>query len=434
MYYNNDNINKIPWVKEFPNKMKLIVYPVEYNNIFYFELVVKAGVIHQNPKHLGFAHFLEHLMSFYPSKVYPNSLENQDKINELGIQMNAYTADDTCGYYMLGLESYSKWMLDMLFNTLINPVWDEKIFEQERGAVCRELMKYIDDPWYELDTLMAKTLYKNTNLACSVKKELNNVKNKLTINNFKEFHKSFYHPEYMVLSIISNQNPNTIYKYLLKKYSNYLNVNPYNGPLHTPKITLPSFNNNKIHFIKSDNNEYKIVFYFPLLFTCFQIPERYYLESVSTILTGGLSNRLYKLLRSKLGAVYNVDSSVNLDPRIPELSHFCIETMTNEKYVKDVINTIKDVIEQFKQITQKEWDQIMNELDLNYNETKQSKSFKDSYEEFNDYILWESYPIVTFDDNYKYHKNITPQQVEQFVNDFLKNKYIIFYSGSKKIV
>ena len=173
----------------FPNKMKLVVYPVDFDDIFYFELVVKAGVIHQNPKHLGFAHFLEHLMSFYPSKMYPNSLENQDKINELGIEMNAYTADDTCGYYMLGLQTHSKWMLDILFNALIEPLWDETIFEQERGAVLRELSKYIDDPWYNLDTLIAEVLYKNTNLASSVKKDIDNIKNKLTIKNFKKFHK-----------------------------------------------------------------------------------------------------------------------------------------------------------------------------------------------------------------------------------------------------
>ena len=74
----------------------------------------------------------------------------------------------------------------------------------------------------------------------------------------------------------------------------------------------------------------------------------------------------------------------------------------------------------------------MNEIELSFKNTLQSKNFDDTYEEYGDYMLWDS-PIVTYKENYHYHKNITPEEVEQFVKEYLSEKYHIFYSGKVKV-
>lgn len=433
---------------KFPNGLTVLTYPTQVKSLFFFQLVVKAGVLQQKSKHIGYAHFFEHLMSFYPSEKYPDSLVNQNKINELGIEMNAWTDDDNCGYYMCGLEEHKNYMIDLLFNVLWRPLWKSdnteplnEVFEQERGAVLRELSKYIDDPWYEMNTQMAEVMYNKTNMACSVKDELKNVKDpkRLNMKTFSEFYDEFYKPDFMTLSIVTSNSSNKVLRELRTKYSEYLNQ-PHKTKY---KITMPipKPKEEKIYFIPSKSTEeYRIVSVIRLpKFTFFDLEAATVLDMISTILTGGLSSRLYRVLRSELGAVYNVTSEINLDYRCGEYSYFWIETMTNQKCVKRVIDEIKKHLKQFHRPTQEEYEQIRNQIELKYKETKESVTFKKSFEECNDYQLWD-HKCVSTEEFHKLQLKILNEEktnhniIQRFVNENLANNFYIFYSGKKRLI
>lgn len=434
----------------FENGLTVLTYPTEVKSLFFFQLVVKAGVLQQNPKHIGYAHFFEHLMSFYPSEKYPDSLANQNKINELGIEMNAWTDDDNCGYYMCGLEEHKDYMLDLLFNVLWRPLWKSnnteplnEVFEQERGAVLRELAKYIDDPWYDMNTQMTGVLYNKTNMACSVKDELKNVKDpkRLNMKTFSEFYDEFYKPDFMTLSIITSTSSNKILKQLRTRYSEYLNFKQVGGSSGKIIIPTPKPKPEKVYFMSSKmTEEYRIVTVIRLpKFTFFDLEASIVLDMISTILTGGLSSRLYRVLRSELGAVYNVTSELNLDYRCGEYSYFWIETMTNQKCVKRVIQEIEKHLKQFHQPTREEYEQIKNQIELKYKETTESTTFKKSFEECNDYQLWGQKCVTEDEFHTKQLKILNEEKknhniIQRFVNENLANDIYIFYSGKKRLI
>ena len=109
--------------------------------LFRIEMIVRAGMLDETKEQFGFAHFIEHIMSFFTSKKYPDSLLNQQMLNYFGLDTNAWTSEIDCGYYVTGNVKHFINVVDLIFENYIDPTLDEKIFEQEKTAVIRELTK-----------------------------------------------------------------------------------------------------------------------------------------------------------------------------------------------------------------------------------------------------------------------------------------------------
>lgn len=421
-----------PYINTFKNGMKFACYKVPYEGLFRVELFLRAGAIHQKKNNLGYAHFLEHLISFYPSRVYNDSLENQQKLSDLGINMNAWTDDDNCGYWLAGIDDHREFVLDLMINNLMEPEWGNKeVFKNEKQAVERELSGHLNDPWYNLDTALSRILYKETMLEYSTKAELESVK-KMNEKNFSAFFETFYHPENMVLTITGNYDGDLLFETLRKTYSKYFDKKE--GQKKLPmKLPEPKVDT-KItkYYVKSDNEEYKLVYYIPLPDILFFDDKRYILEYVPFILTGTLSSRLYKVLRSKEGAVYNVHAELDLDPRDSTYSYFTIDTQTDEKHLKQVYEKINDIIFNFKDVSESEMTMCKLKTDGQYFNISQSKKFSDAYDFYNKYVVWEQeIKDNNLDTEYQKSKEITKKQVTDISKELFKRPIYIFYSGKE---
>lgn len=462
---------KPPTVFEFPNGMTFAYYRVPYQHLFRVELFLRAGAIHQKngeyfkkkfPKitelhefgNLGYAHFLEHLISFYPSKKYKDSLENQRELSARGINMNAWTDDDNCGYWMAGVgQDNLDFVLDLMVNNLMEPEWGNKdVFDSEKSAVERELSGHLNDPMYNLTTMMSRILLRDTMLEYSTKAELDSVY-KIEPENFATFFREFYHPENMILSIIGNDDPKRVFNNLIKTYPGYFNKKKNNKrvSLELPRPILETPNGAN-YFVVSNNEEYKIVYHIPLEGVTFFDDRRYILEYIPVILTGTLSSRLYKELRSDLGAVYNVHAELNLDPRDSTYSYFSIETMTNKDKVLDVFNTIEKHLRNFGSVSDEEITTCRLKTDGQYYGMVQSKRFSDAFDFYNKFVVWakpEGEPTqrtrdvtVTLKDIKKqsikteYEKTIrvTNREIQNAAIELFSKPIFRFYSGKEHVL
>ena len=84
--------------------------------MFRMEIIVRAGSNDETKEQIGFAHFIEHLMSFFPCDVdgWRDSVRNQHEFTSRSIQLNAWTEPNTVGYYMNGLEQYSNLIINII--------------------------------------------------------------------------------------------------------------------------------------------------------------------------------------------------------------------------------------------------------------------------------------------------------------------------------
>ena len=94
---------------------------------FKIELILRIGGINEKTKELGLLHYLEHLMSFYTSTKDPDAKKNQQELNDLGCETNAFTGDDTCGYHIEGVKKNQDRLIELMLNNYIDPVIDKSI-------------------------------------------------------------------------------------------------------------------------------------------------------------------------------------------------------------------------------------------------------------------------------------------------------------------
>jgi predicted Zn-dependent peptidase len=107
-------------------------------------LWVGAGGRHEHPEQNGIAHFLEH-MAFKGTK-RRSALEIAEAIEDVGGYINAYTSREVTAYYARVLEADVRLAVDVLADILLNPVFDAREIEVERGVILQEIGQALDTP------------------------------------------------------------------------------------------------------------------------------------------------------------------------------------------------------------------------------------------------------------------------------------------------
>ena len=105
---------------------------------------VTAGGRHETPKQNGIAHFLEHMA--FKGTERRNALQIAEAIEDVGGYINAYTSREVTAYYARVLKNDVPLALDVIGDILLNPVFDQREIEVERGVILQEIGQALDTP------------------------------------------------------------------------------------------------------------------------------------------------------------------------------------------------------------------------------------------------------------------------------------------------
>ncbi len=105
---------------------------------------VKAGGRHERADQNGIAHFLEH-MAFKGTK-RRTARQIAEEIEDAGGYINAYTSREMTAYYARVLEDDIALGLDIIADIILNPVFDPREIEVERGVILQEIGQCHDTP------------------------------------------------------------------------------------------------------------------------------------------------------------------------------------------------------------------------------------------------------------------------------------------------
>ncbi len=105
---------------------------------------VLAGGRHERVEQNGIAHFLEH-MAFKGTK-RRTALQIAEEIEDVGGYMNAYTSREVTAYYARVLQADVPLALDVIADIVLNPIFDEREIEVERGVILQEIGQALDTP------------------------------------------------------------------------------------------------------------------------------------------------------------------------------------------------------------------------------------------------------------------------------------------------
>ena len=291
-------------IHEYSNGFKLIWQKPKNNlNVTSIQCICDLGSIHENKTTHGSSHFIEH-MCFKGTKKLPLAKDIFQKYDEIGATFNAFTCKRYTCYYIKCIDDYITNCIIILSDLLLNSSFDKKEYYKELQVVIQENIKSEDNNQNIVNDIIDSMIYKGS----SYEHPVDNIKyhshNKLTHAMMLNIYRSFYRPENMILSIVSNISFKQIMQ-IVKKTDFLHNKNLTLPKLEklvflnlTPQLEGPHCVIHKKKGIVSNN----IAISFR---TCSQYDtDKYVLDLLKTMVGGIGNSMLFDILREKNGLTY----------------------------------------------------------------------------------------------------------------------------------
>ncbi|MBI2635260.1 MAG: insulinase family protein [Parcubacteria group bacterium] len=283
-----------------PNGLRIITVPMLKTETVTVLVLVATGSKYETKEINGISHFLEH-MTFKGTKKHPTSLSIVEPLDRIGAQFNAFTSQEYTGYYAKADAKHSDMILDIISDITLNPVFNQKEIDKERGVIIEEINMYEDSPIRKIDDIWTELLYGDQPAGWDTagKKE---IIAKLQRNNFVKYHSDHYVAPRTILVVAGKINPD----YILKKAKNlFKTISSRSGKEKLPTKEYQNKPQVKTFYKKTDQTHIAVGVRAYSIFD----ERRFALEVLATILGGGMSSRLFDLLRDKMGAAYYVRTS-----------------------------------------------------------------------------------------------------------------------------
>jgi predicted Zn-dependent peptidase len=290
-----------PSLTVLPNGVSLLNAPSASRNAGVF-LIVRAGSRDESRETSGLAHYLEH-MFFKGTQRRPTTLQISREIDRLGANTNAYTDTEEVAYYAEGPATALDELTDIISDMLTRPLFAAEEIDRERNVVLQELSARLADPegwiWDRLGTV---AFGGDQPMAWSAA-GFPSVIEKATREQLLDYHRSFYAPESMCLTIAGGAS-------LTAERAAELLADV---PLAKPRPRVPATWGQGERYTCSvrpptDEEEPQI----RLVFAVPGIPatdeDRTALSVMTHVLGGGMSSRLFHTVRERNGLAYSIFS------------------------------------------------------------------------------------------------------------------------------
>ena len=200
----------------FPNGLR-VIYEKSRNNIAITDIQVfcKVGSSMETDDIRGVSHLVEHML-FKGTKNRPLSKDISRPYDESGAYFNANTEKSYTNYIVKCQDNYVHNCITVLADMVMNSVFDKSEFEKEKKVVVEENIRIKDNMQNTISELVDSSIYKGTEYENPIDTLSYHTKNSLTYDKVVQFYKTFYRPNNMGVSIVSNIPFSKIIKIIMK--------------------------------------------------------------------------------------------------------------------------------------------------------------------------------------------------------------------------
>lgn len=131
-------------ISTLPNGLRVVTRNMPGLHSAAIGIWVNAGCRDERAEQNGIAHFLEHMA--FKGTPTRTPLEIAEAIENVGGYINAYTSRDVTSYYARVLAGDVGMALDVISDIVLNPIFDAREIEVERGVILQEIGQSLDTP------------------------------------------------------------------------------------------------------------------------------------------------------------------------------------------------------------------------------------------------------------------------------------------------
>lgn len=285
-----------------PGGLRLIVEELPHTYSVSVGCFIAAGARHEAPARSGAAHFIEHML-FKGSRSYPNARLISQAVEGVGGLLNASTAYESTVYYAKVATIHFDRALDLLGDMLLRPLFDLNEIEKERRVIIEELRGLQDAPGDWVHELLQQTMWAHSPLGRDIAGSVETV-SALSRNDLAEFWQRHYNRANMVISVSGNISAARVFDSVGATFASLADGPPTAPQLRPVPVTGP-----RLTLLSRDTEQGNFCLGLPGL--SYNDPDRRPLQVLDSILGGGMSSRLFQLLREEHGLAYHVGSYHN---------------------------------------------------------------------------------------------------------------------------
>jgi len=317
------------------NNLRVISVPMADALTTTILILVEAGSEYETRKNNGVSHFLEH-MCFKGTEKRLSSLDITSELDAVGAAYNAFTSNQYTGYYAKVQPKHFDEILDIISDIYLNPVFNQREIEKERGVIIEEINMYEDLPMRRVQEFFTNLLYGDQPAGWDIagKKE---IIRRINRNDFIEYQKNHYLGKSTTVVVTGNFNEKEAVKKIESAFSGIRT-----GKKVQKLKTVESQKSPRI-FLKMKETDQAHLVVGVRAFDIFD-KRKYAIDLLADILGGGMSSRLFQKLREEMGAAYYVKSEADL------LSDHGFLTASAGVDNNKVSEAIKAVVEEFERL------------------------------------------------------------------------------------
>lgn len=318
------------------NGLRVVIEEVPHIRSVTMGLWIKAGSSNEKKSNNGVSHFIEHML--FKGTKNRTAKDLAETIDNIGGQLNAFTAKECTCYYARVLDTHLDIAVDVISDMLFNSKFDEEDIAKEKKVVLEEINLYDDTPEEVVHDLISKAIFENNSLGFPIlgqAKTLEDMNKKDIIDYFNKY----YVPQNAVISIVGNINTKETIKLIEDYFGHWENVK---SNIITSIDSPPTFNNN-LFYQHRDTEQLHLClgmqgvhldseFYYPLMV-------------LNNIFGGCMSSRLFQKIREDKGLAYSIYSYPLL---YQKTGAFIIYTGVNPNHLMDVVDMVFKEIDLLK--------------------------------------------------------------------------------------
>ena len=256
---------------------------------------VKTGSACEKEEINGISHFLEHMVFKGSSKRSQRQIS--EDIEDVGGQMNAYTAREFTSFYAKMLKNDGELAMDVIADFLRHPTFPEEELVKEREVVVQEIKQGIDTPDDVIFDHFQEAAFPNQAIGRTILGPAEKVRG-FSSQDLRDYLNHNYAGENMVVCGVGNISHEQLLSYVKERFSSL--------GAKTDFKTYPQKYVGGFTSEKRDIEQAHVVLGFE---TFSYYNDMYYpCMLMSNILGGGSSSRLFQEVREKRGLVYTIYS------------------------------------------------------------------------------------------------------------------------------
>lgn len=418
------------YIYKLNNGIRLLIVP-QKTKLVNITINILLGQRHESKKEMELTHYIEHLMGRFTSEKYKDMNYISTELTKRGAITNASVDEYNTKFYIKGLYDDAEFYIDLLSNTIKDFHINNKILVQEKNAVIQELRNIISHSEYMFYYKIYEYISPKYAYIEDYKKHIKFIKN-YDVNKLKDFIKEHINLDNIVIETSCPLDKLDDIRKLLKKYFNF------EKPNTKFNIEYPNenFKNNglKILYIKKKKKDDNVILSLQLYDNIKKHSNKHIsLTFLNYICFNFNTGIFYKILREKLGLIYNISLQINIDNCNHKMSNITINTSVFKKNITILIKNILDILHNIN-ITDDDINMAKNNLKIKF-EFMKFISLDTKTEYYGEYMIFNK-DIIPYDVIHKKYLDIDNKEIIKNINYFKKKlikDVLIFYFSNNNL-